>query len=258
MSNLLFIVILFAIAAYVLYAAIVGKGRLYNAEFIKAEMMDKFKKTLRLLYLALGIVMLLEVLVMAGQQYLFENGDLYFAESYYEADGTYHEITSKEIDGEKEYYEIINGKEVPVATYSMSEFQTRYYDAEKEEVTVTKNDPTKPVDETAATPTPAPQSNTSALSCLGGGTASTTDSNSPMVGSRSIVHKKETILSGISYNAFQIMNYVFMGLSLLLLVGLFLAINKMTDKEKKAKARTTNTATGGLPSDAFNFDEDDK
>lgn len=243
-SNLLFIIFLLAIAAYVLYAAIVGKGRLYNAEFIKEELKAKFHKVLRLLYLTLGIVMLLETLVMVGQGYLYEQGGIYIAESYYEQDGTYHEITEK--DGV--FYE--NGAEVQ--KYSLDEFSAKYVDSDSQVLKITKSDPTKV--NTEATPTPTPAA--SSMSCMGAG-ASAAVSDYPAVGYTSIVHKSETIFSSISYETLTVLNYVFMGLSMALLIALFVVIRVMTDTEKKAKARTTN-APSGLPSSAFDFDEDDK
>lgn len=55
----LFDIMLLAIAAYVLYAGIVGKGRLYAVDNIKEGMEEKFKAMSRKFYIALGVFMLL-------------------------------------------------------------------------------------------------------------------------------------------------------------------------------------------------------
>ena len=49
--------ILLAIGVYVLYSGISGKGRLYNIENLKEGMEEKFKSTMRKLYIGLGVVM---------------------------------------------------------------------------------------------------------------------------------------------------------------------------------------------------------
>ena len=55
----LFDIMLLAIAVYVLYAGITGKGRLYNAENIKEGMEEKFKALTRKIYIFLGIAMII-------------------------------------------------------------------------------------------------------------------------------------------------------------------------------------------------------
>lgn len=326
MSNLLFIIFLAAIAVYVLYAAISGKGRLYSADFIKDEYKDTFKKTLRKIYLTLGIVMLLETLVMVGQGYLFKADNYHFTATYYDANGRMTEVKEEN----DEYYQLENGQWIPAKTYSEEEFIEKfctksgenyvlstystnplpaynsddpngyfftesYYEASglkhtialsngeytesigtaaaipvtkytqaDFEATFMSTDETKPLlnvtkdDPLAADTTTTNTSSSSLLSCMGTSSGSST----PAVAEAakygySPAHKSETIFSGISYEAFNIMNYVFMGLSLAILVGLFIVIRKMTDKDKKAKARSTNGPAGGMPSAAFNFDDDD-
>ena len=54
-----------------------------------------------------------------------------------------------------------------------------------------------------------------------------------------------------------ILSYVFMGLSVLGVVAVFVITNRFTDKEKLAKARAQATGQS-MPSSAFNFDESDK
>ncbi|MDO4564197.1 MAG: hypothetical protein Q4C04_01105 [Clostridia bacterium] len=328
--NLLFILFLGAIAVYVLYAAISGKGRLYNADFIKEALKAKFHKVMRLMYLALGLVMLLEAAVMAGQTYLFEADDYFVAESYYDANGHYYEITMDE-DTET-YYQTVLGETTPVRLYTYEEmleqdfievddsgnvtdiylyktstypayakdsdgnyyFTETYYDADgvrhriteddgvysekvggnaetevikytEEEFIATfefnETDLSKPVlnvtktnpnsDEDESTTTAA--ASTSLLSCMG---TTTTETNNPTISYLTMAHKSD-FLSSISYETFSTLNIVFMVLSLVILVAIFVAIRLMTDKEKKNKARVTNTPASGLPSSAFDFDEDD-
>lgn len=59
----LFDLLLLAMGAYVLIAGITGRGRLYAADNIKEGMEEKFRKTMRKVYLGLGIVMVLNGVV---------------------------------------------------------------------------------------------------------------------------------------------------------------------------------------------------
>lgn len=51
--------LLLAISAYVLYAGITGKGRLYNVENIKAGQEETFKALSRRIYIYLGVAMVI-------------------------------------------------------------------------------------------------------------------------------------------------------------------------------------------------------
>lgn len=250
-SNLLFIVFLAAIAIYVLYAAITGKGKLYNNEFIKEELKAKFHKFLRLCYTALGVFMLLETATMVGQQYLFVDYGYHFTESYYEQDGTFHEVTEQD----DIYYD--NGHEID--TFSYDQFIEKYFILNEAgnpiSMTVTKHDPTDPEASAEAAKIEA-AANSTAASCMSMGNSSQQQSIYPAAKSSGKMHKSETIFSGISYKAFEIMNYVFMGLALISLVGVFVITRKFTDKEKRQKAQTYNTGAKGMPRSAFNFEDD--
>lgn len=57
--SYMFDLLLLAMGAYVLFAGITGKGRLYATENVKKGMEEAFRKTMRKIYLALGIVMVL-------------------------------------------------------------------------------------------------------------------------------------------------------------------------------------------------------
>ena len=56
-SFSMFDYILLAMGIYVLVSGIRGKGRLFTAENIKEGMEEKFMKTMRILYIVLGVVM---------------------------------------------------------------------------------------------------------------------------------------------------------------------------------------------------------
>ena len=55
----IFSIIMLALAAYVLYAAIAGKGNLYDTSNVKEGQEKQYKKTMRLFYAGLGVEMLL-------------------------------------------------------------------------------------------------------------------------------------------------------------------------------------------------------
>lgn len=62
----------------------------------------------------------------------------------------------------------------------------------------------------------------------------------------------------LSYNALVVLNYICMGLSVVLVVAIFMVINKYTDKEARAKAQ--QAAVGrkpSMPNGAFDFEEGD-
>lgn len=62
----------------------------------------------------------------------------------------------------------------------------------------------------------------------------------------------------ISYNALVVLNYICMGLSVVIVVAIFVVINKYTDKNAKEKAQ--QAAVGrkpSMPSGAFDFEEGD-
>ena len=64
--------------------------------------------------------------------------------------------------------------------------------------------------------------------------------------------------NSISYKATQVLTWVFMGIAILIVVGLFILMNRYTDKEKAAKAKAKAKSAGAsLPSDAFEFDDVD-
>jgi len=73
-SFSLFDILLLAISAYVLYAGITGKGRLYNVENIKEGMEEEFKAMTRKLYIVLGSIMIINsaASLLRGALYAYE------------------------------------------------------------------------------------------------------------------------------------------------------------------------------------------
>ena len=68
---------------------------------------------------------------------------------------------------------------------------------------------------------------------------------------------KSSAFENIQKKVFDIVGGVFLGLSLILVVGLFIAIRKMTDKNKKRETREkAQQNVSAMPSDAFHFDDD--
>lgn len=57
--SYMFDLLLLAMGAYVLFAGVTGKGKLYATENVKKGMEEAFRKAMRKIYLALGIVMVL-------------------------------------------------------------------------------------------------------------------------------------------------------------------------------------------------------
>ena len=95
----LFPILLAAIGLYVLYSAIVCKGRLFALENIKEEEQDRVRKLLRMLYFCLAAVMLLMAVFNFGQTVLYSR-----QVTYYEATPAYSSDFSDIItDGMVEY-----------------------------------------------------------------------------------------------------------------------------------------------------------
>ena len=68
--------LLLIIGAYVLFNGIRGKGKLFTAENIKEGYEEKFKKTLRSIYLPMGVVMLINGGMSLLRNYLYEQGEV--------------------------------------------------------------------------------------------------------------------------------------------------------------------------------------
>ena len=68
--------LLLIIGAYVLFNGIRGKGKLFTAENIKEGYEEKFKKTLRAIYLPMGVLMVINGGMSLLRSYLYEPGEV--------------------------------------------------------------------------------------------------------------------------------------------------------------------------------------
>lgn len=224
--NFLFTAVLLAIAGYVLYSAITLKGKLFSVENIKEELIPQFKKILRPLYVVLGILMLFMGLVSAYQNVVFSEYTYRFADDFsvYYAD-------SIDADGN------IKGTSANIHNiYGYTEMSSIFSSLETPEVP-------DGVSPTYAEPV--------------------RDENGDYVflgiGETTMVRNDTytALRSAFSYKASQIVTWVLMGMSILLVTGVFIIIHRFTDKEKLAKAKAQASAGGSaMPSAAFDFSDE--
>jgi len=204
---MLFTIMLGAIAIYVLYSAIRGKGRLFQADAIKEKFKDKYVKILRIIYLALGICMLLNTAASALNSILFETR-FRFEVAYLDASGVLHD--------------------------------TETLFAQEEMAAIVQ-----------ATPQPPEE---------GGPTLDELE-NAPAPQIASVIVRKdgmEETLPSMTYDLVNGLSTGFMIASLVPLIGVFVAINIMTDKEKrKAAQASARNNTMRMPSGAFEFDDEE-
>ena len=248
----LFPLLLLAMGIYVLYGAITGKGRLFAMENIKDDAKEQVRKWMRMLYFALAGIMFLTAIANFGQSVLYST-----PLSYYEATDLYSQDFADIIhDGKVTYEE----KEYTVAgehdTTGMNALLTAAYNAHPEKLT--------------------DNSSAALFSCMGNsGTSKVAqyynqiavkDADGKQVYVSTIGNVRSDANDGsflsklynaLSDKVLRILSYVFMGLAVLGVVGLFVIIRKFTDKEKEAKARTY-AAQPAMPKSAFSFDEEEK
>ena len=228
--SFLFTLILLAISGYVLYSAFTGKGRLYSVDNIKEEKIPLFRKILKPLYLALGIILLLMACTSAYQNIVYsdvtyqfgKDFPVYFADRV-DADGNILDkdgkVTSMRIDG--------------IYTYN-----------EMSSVFSTLKQPEVPEGETPVYAEAAKDASGEIL-YMGLG-ESAPGQNETYAKLRSV----------ISYRATQILTWILMGIALAMVISLFVLMNRFTDKEKAAKAKAkARTGSASLPSSAFEFED---
>ena len=80
--NFLFTIVLLAIAGYVLYSAVTGKGKLFSVDNILEEKIPQFIKLLRPLYLALGVIMLVMALTSGFQNVVYADVAYRFTDDF--------------------------------------------------------------------------------------------------------------------------------------------------------------------------------
>lgn len=267
----LFPILLLAIGAYVLYSAIVGKGRLFALDNIKDEEQDKVRKLLRLIYVALAVIMLVTAAANFGQSVLYSK-----PLSYYEVTDAYAQ----------DFADIIHdGKVTCTVNHSASFFSCtgNTSSSEIKECTVAGQHDVPEMNALLIAANNAhpdkftDNTQQSMFSCLGTSGAQKkimqyykeiqvldADGNRVYESTIGAVRSDANDGSFISkmYRAFsnkllRILSYVFMGLAVLSVVAIFVILRKFTDKEKEAKARTY-AQQNTMPSSAFNFDDDEK
>ena len=223
--NFLFTAVLLAIAGYVLYGAITAKGKLFAVDNIKEEKVSQFKKLLRPIYAAWGVLMFLMALTSAYQ-------NIVYADPAYEFTNDFKSIFAEQISADG----TIQGTDGNVnETYSYTKMSSIFSNLEQ---------PTIPDGVQVTYVSPVTDENGQYV-FLGLGENSVNE-NTTYAKLRSV----------ISYQASQILTWVLMGLAIVIVIGLFILINRFTDKEKLAKARAKAASGGSMPSSAFDFEEE--
>lgn len=287
--GLFFPILLLAMGAYVLVGAIKGEGRLFSMENFKDDSRDKAKKYMRILYFALAAIMLIMALINGLQTVLYSNKLIYYkiTDAYKETfpdmieNGTLTYTTTESASSGFSCMGPGETKEVTYGPYSadnekmeiaeISAFINKAY-------SVYKNDQTK-----------FPITSGGLMSCTGGSvdyskyyaqTDLLDDVGNPVypesdadlakghaVYTSSIGNTRSDANDGsfISklYGAFSmktlsVLNYIFLGLAVVGLIGVFVITRKFTDKEKLQKAREQQVHGPSMPSSAFDFDDEKK
>ena len=224
--NFLFTLVLLAIAGYVLYSAFTAKGKLFSIDNIKEDKIPQFIKLLRPLYFILGIIMLVMALTSGYQNVVYADVAYHFTDDFetYYADS----IDSKgNIKGTDANIEGLYGYNAMSSVFGTLP---------------------APVVPDGVNPSYA---------------EAATDDNGEylfMGLGETLPGQNETYASlrhAISYRFTQILTWVMMGLAIVLVILLFVLINKFTDKEKQAKARAqARTGNTTMPSSAFEFGDE--
>lgn len=230
--SFLFTLILIAISGYVLYSAFTGKGRLYSIDNIIEEKIPLFRKILKPLYLTLGVILLLMACTSAYQNIVYSDVTYQFGKDF-------PVYFSDRVDAEGNILDQ-NGKATSIrldGIYTYNEMTSVFSTLEQPQVP----EGVTPVYAEAA------RDASGNILYLGLG-ESTPGQNGTYTRLRSV----------FSYRTTQILTYIFMGIALALVIGLFIVMNRFTDKEKAAKAKAKAKSAGAsLPSDAFEFKDSD-
>lgn len=219
-------IILAVVAVYVAKPAFLGKGKLMAMENVKEGKEKTARKGLRIAYLVMFFCSLLMILVTVCQNKGFTANTykVTFDDAYTDASGNTYEA----------------GQQIVLDVEGMNALYALPADAQ---------------------PTPQPANN--GLSCA------------PAASSYAQVPCKYEAIKELTelgqkipgkdidakYKFIRTMSIVFFIISLCDIVFLLVFINKMTDKDKKAKAQATQTAAANhrvsMPSGAFTFDENE-
>ncbi len=292
--SFLFPILLLVMGGYVLFSAIKGSGKLFSTENFKDESKDQAKKIMRLLYFVLAAIMLIMAITNALSSVLYTNKISYFriTEEYRKAfpdlisendqlydvavnnqkgefvrDENGNQVEKTDANGDLKAYNINNDKmdqTVCIGGFIQNAYYLHGTDTEK-----------------------FPQVMTSGMmSCMSGTSIkydqyyNTTDlldeNGNPIYDASKADNGHVAYLSMFSstpsdeksdkfvvklYNVFSqklltILNYVLLGLAVIIVIALFLVTRKFTDKEKLQKAREQSIHPA-MPSDAFNFDDEE-
>lgn len=286
--GLLFPILLLAMGVYVLVGAIKGSGRLFTMENFKEDSKDKAKKYMRILYFALAAIMLFMALVNGLQTVLYSNKLTYYkiTDAYKDTfpdlieDGT---LTYTATESASSGFSCMGGggetREVTYGPYSADNEKMEIQEISafiNKAYSLYKDDQTK-----------FPVTSGGLMSCGGGSvdyskyyaqTDLMDDADNPIYpesdADRERGHVVYTSAFGnvrsdandgsfisklygaCSMKLLSVLNYVFLGLAVAGLIGLFLVTRKYTDKEKLQKAREQQVHGPSMPSSAFNFDDE--
>lgn len=204
---MLFCVIMVALAVYLLYSVISGKGKLLATENIRKGKEAQYVKHLRLIYLVLAIVILFMAAFNFAEQVAYRTDYYYeFTDTYEGADGQTH------VAGER---------------HTVSEMQ---------QIII---------------------ANESGSMCA---PSEATDQIAPYryVETTHTLKPQYSFLSFLSYEAAHTLNYVTLGVSMLVIIWLFIFIRLMTDQKAKKKAKeeaARKSMHPSMPSGAFDFED---
>ncbi|HPF54016.1 MAG TPA: hypothetical protein P5116_04885 [Eubacteriales bacterium] len=226
MSGFLMPIILFAAAVYMLYQTYAPKGKFLADICPKEQFKELQPKLTKGLYTAISIMLILCAGSNVMQLLLFNTETSYtFSQNYAMADGT--EYTTSDVLSYDEMYAVV---EKAGETYEST-------------------------------------SSGSLFSC-GGSSADSTNGVPVSVYETNYSLKSESwAFLGKDGNAahqnLNIINYVLLGIAGALIIALLVCNVLMTDKEARAKkqqeaTRSSGGTTSGMPSSAFDFDDDKK
>ncbi len=291
--GLLFPVLLLLMSAYVLVGAIKGNGRLFSLENFKDDCKEKGKKVLRAIYFALAGIMLLMAVVNFAQSSLYGS-----SQAYYRVTDAYRE-SFPELAKDELVYTATSQSSGMSCLGTTSSGQTKTIKADPTSQTLTLEQLSALINKAAENHQDEldkyfPVTSAGLMSCLGGSQRdyskyyeqtnlikvvngedvpvyATTDAEKAeghVVYTSSYGKVRSDANDGsftsklygfLSPTLLTVLNYVFLGLAVAMLVLLFVITSKFTDKEKLRKARAQQSGVGAsMPSGAFNFTEEDK
>ncbi len=285
--TFLFPILLLAMGVYVLIGAIKGEGRLFSMENFKEDCLEKAKKSLRVLYFALAVIMFLMAIVNGAQSVLYSNKLTYFriTDAYKDNFSDLFEngqltYTAQESVGGTSCYggggstvEKVYGPYSPdnqmMEAEEIRAFIYKAYDAYKEDQT---KFPTVSGGLLSCGGTSVDYAKyyqqTDLIDDSGNALYATTDAEKAqghVVYVSSIGNVRSDTSDGsflsklygfLSPTLLSVLNYVFLGLAVVCLALLFFLTRKFTDKEKLRKAREQQVAGSRMPSGAFNFEDE--